>query len=63
MSYPIENLFRPAVEYVPAFASLSGAILLMNAHEWFFLPKELIVTAAAGMVLHAGVRLRQGIRV
>ncbi|MBW8307190.1 MAG: type IV conjugative transfer system coupling protein TraD [Thiobacillus sp.] len=63
MSYPIENLFRPAVEYVPVFASLSGAILLTSAHEWFFLPKELIVTAAAGMVLHAGVRLRQGIRV
>jgi len=24
MSYPIENLFRPAVEYVPAFPSFSS---------------------------------------
>ena len=63
MSYPIENLFRPAVEYIPAFASLAGAITLVTAHSWFFLPKELIVFGAAGLAVHAAWRLRQGMRV
>ena len=49
MGYPIENLFRPAVEYTPAFVSLSGAILLVSAHEWFFLPKEVVgISALSG---------------
>lgn len=63
MSYPIENMFRPAVEYVPAFASLSGAILLLGAHEWFFLPKELIAVGAMGLLAHSAYRIRQGMRV
>jgi len=63
MGYPIENLFRPAVEYTPAFVSLSGAILLVSAHEWFFLPKEVVGIAALGLVGHAAWRARQGFRV
>ncbi len=63
MGYPIENLFRPAVEYTPAFVSLSGAILLVSAHEWFFLPKEVVGIAALGLVGHAAWRARQGFKV
>ncbi|MEQ1601348.1 MAG: type IV conjugative transfer system coupling protein TraD [Methylophilaceae bacterium] len=59
MEYPIENLFRPAVEYVPAIASSSSAILLLLSNQWFFLPDDLAMASAGLLFVHGIVRFRQ----
>jgi conjugal transfer pilus assembly protein TraD len=63
MKYPVENLFRPPVEYVAGIASLTGALVLVTAPQWFFLPKTWVVAAAAGLTLNAAARIWQGSRV
>lgn len=63
MEYPIENLFRPAVEYYPAAASMTGAIVLMIKHQWFLLPFPLAMVLSGLLILHSLVRFYQGNRI
>jgi conjugative coupling factor TraD (TOL family) len=63
MKYPIENLFRPPVEYIPALTSLIAAIGLVTVHSLFFMPKPLIIGGALSLVVHSAWRFRQALRV
>ena len=63
MNYPIENYFRPAVEFVPAAVSLSAAGLLMYDNSLFFMPKQLSYFAAGCLIIHAYWRLDQAMGV
>ena len=49
MQYPIENFFRPAVEYIPAVTSSAGALVILLGSDWLFLPKELAI-AGSGLL-------------
>ena len=60
MSYPIENYFRPAVEFVPAAVSLSAAGFLIYDSSLFFMPKQLSFFMAGCLVVHSFWRLDQG---
>lgn len=63
MSYPIENKFRPAVEFYPAAVSTAAAGLLMFNNSLFFMPKQLGYMAAGCLIVHAFWRFEQAISV
>jgi conjugal transfer pilus assembly protein TraD len=63
MKYPIENLFRPPVEYIPAATSLAAATVLLTAKTLFFMPQLMLFGSASALVIHAGWRIKQGRRV
>jgi conjugal transfer pilus assembly protein TraD len=62
MAYPVENLLRRPVEFIPAGVFFTAALGLVLMPETFLLPPVLAYLAAAGLVLHAGWRLAQGSR-
>ena len=62
MAYPVENLLRRPVEFIPAGVFFTAALGLVLTPETFLLPPALAYLAAAGLVLHAGWRLAQGSR-
>lgn len=63
MSYPIDNLLRAPVEFVPATVSLLAAMALVLWHRWFALPPLFAVGLAMALVGHAAWRTRQGLRI
>lgn len=60
MQYPIENFFRPAVEYIPAVTSSAGALVILLGSDWLFLPKELAIAGSSLLFVHSIVRFKQG---
>lgn len=60
MQYPIENYFRPAVEYIPAITSSAGAMFILLGGDWLFLPKELAYAGSGLLFVHSIVRFKQG---
>jgi len=62
MAYPVENLLRRPVEFIPAGLFFIAAVVLVLAPELFLLPPVLAYLAASGLVLHAGWRLAQASR-
>ena len=62
MAYPVENLLRRPVELVPAGVFFTASLGPVLTPETFLLPPALAYLAAAGLVLHAGWRFTQGIR-
>ncbi len=63
MRYPIENLFRPAVEYYPAVISSVSAMFILVKSEWLFIPKEMAIGTAIILFGHASLRFSQASRV
>lgn len=59
-NYPIENYFRPAVEYIPAITSTTAAIIIVGGHEWLFLPQPLAIGGSLLLLSHAAMRFREG---
>jgi conjugal transfer pilus assembly protein TraD len=62
MNYPIENLLRRPVEFIPAAVSFTAAFGLSLTPETFLLTPALAYLFSFGLVLHAGWRFQQGIR-
>ena len=62
MAYPVENLLRRPVEFVPAGVFFLAALVLVLVPEVFLLPPALAYLAAMSLLLHAGWRLAQGSR-
>ncbi|MEO8152355.1 MAG: type IV conjugative transfer system coupling protein TraD [Rhizobacter sp.] len=63
MSYPIDNMLRPPVEFVPAAISLTGAIALLLWHPLFGLTPVMALGLATLLVMHAAWRAQQGLRI
>jgi conjugative coupling factor TraD (TOL family) len=63
MAYPLDNLLRPPVEFVPAAVSLATALVLLLWHPVFALPLPAAAAVAALLLLHAAWRTRQGLRI
>ena len=63
MKHPIENWFRPPVEFVPATISALSAITVSVAPAFFALPGQVALGIGATWVAHSGWRLRQGLRI
>ena len=63
MSYPIDNVLRPPVEFVPAVISLSAALVVLMWHPLFGLTPVLAVILATLLVTHAAWRAQQGLRI
>ena len=63
MAYPIENWFRPPYEFLPAATSVACAMTALAAPTFFALPPTLAIMSAGMLGIHAGWRIRQGIKV
>lgn len=63
MPYPIENLFRKPVEFVPATASIGACAALWTHSELFMVTPAIGGLASIGLLLHAAWRGRQGMEV
>ena len=62
MAYPVENLLRRPVEFIPVGVFFPAALVLVLVPEVFLLPPVLAYLAAMSLLLHAGWRLAQGSR-
>ena len=62
MAYPVENLLRRPVEFIPAGVFFTAALGLTLTPETFLLPPSLAYLIATSLLLHAGWRLTQGSR-
>ena len=60
--YPLEALLRPPVEFWSASICVFGVLILLMTRNHLYLPKVVVVIAAAGLVLLGIYRCLQGLR-
>ena len=63
MAYPIENLFRKPVEFIPAAASISACSALWLHPDVFMVTPAISGLASVGLALHAAWRGRQAMNI
>ncbi|MGA7181231.1 MAG: type IV conjugative transfer system coupling protein TraD [Thiobacillaceae bacterium] len=60
MAYPVENLLRTPVEFLPAATSFAAAVALATMPEIFLIPPVVAWVLAGSLGVHAAWRLGQG---
>ena len=60
MAYPVENLLRRPVEFIPVGVFFLAALGIVLSPETFLLPPVMAYLIAAGLFAHGGWRLVQG---
>lgn len=63
MSYPVENLFRRPVEFIPAAASLASCAALWLHTDLFLVTPTSAALATTALISHAAWRAQQGIKI
>lgn len=63
MPYPIDNPFRPPVEFAASAVSGVSAIALAIGSPWVGFSSVAVLALCGGLSLHAGWRFRQGLKI